>query len=137
MTGLIFVMVLATSIWVAVDASNLGAPRDRSLGVAGSSPLAWGQACIVMWIVFFPLYLAKRTKIRAAGLEHRHGTMRPLSEPAAAGDKECPRCAETIKARALVCRFCGAELTAPSPPKTAEPLGRIFSDETRVETPGR
>ena len=136
MTGLILVTVLATSIWVAVDASNLGAPRDRNLGVAGSSPLAWGLACIVMWIVFFPLYLAKRTKIRAAGLEHRHGTMRQSPGPAA-GDKECPRCAETIKARALLCRFCGAELTAPSPPRPAEPLGRIFSDETRLETPGR
>ena len=136
MTGLIFVMVLATSIWVAVDASNLGAPRDRNLGVAGSSPLAWGLACIVMWIVFFPLYLAKRTKIRAAGLAHRHETMRPSPGPAA-GETECPRCAETIKARALVCRFCGAELTAASPPRPPEPLGRIFSDEARVEAPGR
>lgn len=137
MTGLIFVTVLATSIWVAVDASNLGAPRDRNLGVAGSSPLAWGLACIVMWIVFFPLYLAKRPRIRAAGLEHRHGTMRQSRESVAAGEKECPRCAETIKARALVCRFCGAELTAASPPRPPEPLGRIFSDEARVEAPGR
>lgn len=29
---------------------------------------------------------------------------------------ECPRCAETIKAKAKVCRFCGYEL-APMPPR--------------------
>jgi hypothetical protein len=27
------------------------------------------------------------------------------------GERMCPRCAETIKAAALVCRFCGHELT--------------------------
>lgn len=137
MAGLILMMVIATSIWVAVDASSLGAPRDRNLGVAGSSPVAWGLACIVMWIVFFPLYLTKRPKIRAAGLDHRHGPPSASPGSAFAGEKECPRCAETIKARAQVCRFCGAELVNPSPTRPAEPLGRIFSDETRLETPNR
>lgn len=136
MTGLIFVMVLTTtSMWVAVDASNLGAPRDRNLGVAGSSPLAWGLACIVMWIVFFPLYLAKRTKIRAAGLEHRHGTMRPLSEPAAAGDKECPRSPRPSRPGP----WCAGSAAPNSRPlRHPRPLnlsGASSGDETRVETP--
>ncbi|MFG1267657.1 zinc ribbon domain-containing protein [Xanthobacter sp. DSM 14520] len=35
------------------------------------------------------------------------------AQAAAANEKVCPRCAETVKAAALVCRFCGHEFAAP------------------------
>lgn len=35
------------------------------------------------------------------------------------GTRVCPFCAETIKADAKVCRFCGRELPAATPPQRA------------------
>jgi len=38
-------------------------------------------------------------------------TERPVTQTApSSGTKECPYCAETIKAKATICRFCGREL---------------------------
>jgi hypothetical protein len=46
-----------------------------------------------------------------------------------AGTKPCPACAETVKAEALICRFCGHDfrtgqpLAAPPPAASAPPAG--------------
>ena len=48
-------MVLS-SIWVFYDARERGVPQ----------PLRWGVGCLLVWIIFFPWYLARRRTPEAA-----------------------------------------------------------------------
>jgi len=63
MAAILFVIVIGTSIWVAVDASNLGVKRGSlGGGFADMGPTAWFFATLFIWIIGFPLYLATRPK---------------------------------------------------------------------------
>jgi heme/copper-type cytochrome/quinol oxidase subunit 2 len=53
MALLILLLVLGTTVWVAVDANK----RDWS---QGTSPTTWVIGMLLLWIVVFPVYLAKR-----------------------------------------------------------------------------
>ncbi len=61
--AIVWLVVLGTSIWVAVDASNLGVRRGATsggffdMGVAG-----WLLCCLLLWIVGFPAYLVMRRR---------------------------------------------------------------------------
>ena len=63
MAAILFVIVIGASIWVAVDASNLGVKRGSlGGGFADMGPTAWFFATLLIWIIGFPLYLATRPK---------------------------------------------------------------------------
>jgi hypothetical protein len=58
--------VIVTSIWVAVDSSNLGAGHGaRGGGFLDMGPVSWLFACLLLWIVAFPCYLVARSKLVA------------------------------------------------------------------------
>lgn len=61
---LLLLAVLATDVWVYLDATaqgERGAPVVVSLGTFRvDTPTAWFVCCLVLWIVFFPLYLTGR-----------------------------------------------------------------------------
>jgi hypothetical protein len=56
--------VLGADVWVYADAKEhqeRGAPVVASIGAFRlSTPTAWFLGCVVLWIVFFPLYLTSR-----------------------------------------------------------------------------
>lgn len=65
--SIVILLVLGTSIWAAVDAGSIGAGKVASdCWSVNTSPGQWFFLCLLVWIVFFPLYLAKRSGIKRA-----------------------------------------------------------------------
>lgn len=69
---------------------------------------------------------------RIAEVADRLGARSP-AELVESDSVECPRCAETIKAKAKVCRFCGAELEDDEEEERAPGRRRRRGSSTRVE----
>lgn len=58
--------VVASSIWVYVDASRIGARRGLGVGrIANVGPGQWFAISLLLWIIGFPLYLSKRWQIQS------------------------------------------------------------------------
>lgn len=59
-------VVFGTAIWVAVDASRLGAKKGTlGGGMLDMGPASWFFCCLLLWIVAFPCYLAARPRLAA------------------------------------------------------------------------
>lgn len=54
--AVMFVVIVGTAVWVGVDASN----RDFSRSSFASKTWHWVVGTLLLWIVVFPVYLAKR-----------------------------------------------------------------------------
>jgi hypothetical protein len=55
-TSLLLLFVVASTIWVYFDAKG----RDWSGDNVATSPFTWAAGTLLLWIVIFPVYLAKR-----------------------------------------------------------------------------
>lgn len=82
MEGLIWLVVLGTSIWMAFDASKIGYDKKDVSGIAGMGPVGWFFAGLLLWIVAFPLYLASRNKLKEAAARKSGGQMAAGAQPA-------------------------------------------------------
>lgn len=91
---LVLLVVVGTTIWVGVDASK----RDWS---GGSGTATWVIGCVLLWIVVFPIYLAKRG--RAPLKDPPAG---PAALPQGARYRECPHCKEPMRRDAEICPHC-------------------------------
>jgi len=67
MLGLVILLVvIGTSIWVAVDTSRLGVKRGcLGGGFVDMGPVGWFFAVLLIWIIGFPIYLVTRPKYAA------------------------------------------------------------------------
>ena len=57
-----YLLVLGTSVWVYVDARNLGIHKTSGGGFFNMGPLGWCLSCLLLWAVAFPAYLLRRRK---------------------------------------------------------------------------
>lgn len=61
---LFFLVVLATSVWVLVDAKKLNIKKGQAKGLANMGPWSWFVVCLVLWVIAFPYYLYKRPSLK-------------------------------------------------------------------------
>jgi hypothetical protein len=63
---IVLLLVVGSTIWVGIDASNLGVQRGRlGGGSLDMSTASWVVCCLLLWIVAFPCYLVARGKYQA------------------------------------------------------------------------
>lgn len=61
-----WLIILGTSAWVLYDASSIGVRKGVITGLGDMGPVAWFVACLLLWIIAFPMYLIKRSAFIAA-----------------------------------------------------------------------
>jgi hypothetical protein len=65
---LLLLALLSTDVWVYADAkaqSEQGTPIVFSAGsFKVDTPASWFVACLILWILFFPLYITSRNQVR-------------------------------------------------------------------------
>lgn len=54
--NIITIIVIATSIWVLIDAQTIGIKKGQIQGMGNMGPISWFLACLLIWIVAFPFF---------------------------------------------------------------------------------
>lgn len=65
----IMAVLIGTSFWVYFDAKSIGikageVKSGRMAGLDTMGPGSWLAGCLILWIIFFPIYLVKRGEFK-------------------------------------------------------------------------
>ena len=64
MRALMWLIIIGTSVWVFQDATSIGVKKGQITGLGDMGPTGWFVVCVLLWIVAFPMYLAKRAEFK-------------------------------------------------------------------------
>jgi hypothetical protein len=64
MDSVILLLIIGSSIWVYIDAKNIGVQKGQISGLANMGPIGWLVSSLLLWIIVFPFYLIKRSKFK-------------------------------------------------------------------------
>jgi hypothetical protein len=109
----IWLIVLGTSMWVLHDSKTIGVKKGQIKGPTDMGPWGWFLVCLGLWIVGFPVYLAKRSEyirinsLPAAALPEDE-EFDPPDFPIIKARPEEGRGATFLQAVAGVAMICGA-----------------------------
>lgn len=68
---LVVMLIIGTAIWVLIDAKTIGARKGLTKGFFDLSPFGWFVVTLLLWIVGFPAYLAKRGELKRLASESK------------------------------------------------------------------
>ena len=61
--------ILGTSIWVLFDAKTIGVRKGLVKGFFDMGRWGWFFSCLMVWIIAFPIYVAKRGEFKRLNSE--------------------------------------------------------------------
>jgi hypothetical protein len=64
----ILLIVVASAIWVLVDAKSIGVRKGMISGMGDMGPWGWFAATLGLWIIAFPAYFYYRVRFKSAVL---------------------------------------------------------------------
>lgn len=64
MSLIVVFIVIVTSVWVLIDAKNIGIRKGQMAGLLNLGPWGWFICCLLLWIITFPCYLVKRIQYK-------------------------------------------------------------------------
>jgi hypothetical protein len=96
---LLILVIIFSAIWVYFDAKRIGVRKGLVSALADMGPGAWALSTLLLWIIAFPMYLAKRGEFQSIN-----------SRQANKSSRQCPFCAEEIQEAAVFCKHCHRDL---------------------------
>jgi len=103
METIVWIVLLATCIWVVIDAKSIGVKKGMLKGFFDLGPWGWFWVCVLLWIIGFPAYLIKRGEY----IKLASGNASP---EVATGGKFCSKCGTKLQGDAGFCSKCGNKM---------------------------
>lgn len=111
--------VIGTSIWVLIDASSIGVKKGMLKGFFDMSPVGWFFGCLLIWIIAFPSYLAKRPQLKEIAQQMKNNVFIERKETTTVvnigqnnlqdGVFFCINCGNKLRNGAKFCPKCGSK----------------------------